>query len=294
MKVFVTGGTGFVGGHLRRALLERGHTVRLLVHGRRPPLQEGEEVAEGDVTRLETFRDAASGCDALIHLVGIIREFPARGVTFEKLHAEATRNAVEAARQCGVRRYLQMSANGTRPGAVSGYHRTKWKGEELVRSSGLDWTIFRPSLIFGPRDSFVNMLADMIRRFPVIPVIGDGSYRLQPIHGDDVARCFAEALERPDTVGKTYTLCGDTPLTYRELLQEIGRALGKSRVPVIHQPLPLMRMIVPLMERFDSFPLTSDQLTMLLEENVCDGSWKREFGFDPVPFSGGIRSYLTP
>lgn len=293
MKIFVTGGTGFVGGHVRKALRERGHQVRVLFHGRRPPLADGEEGVDGDVTRIETLREGAAGCDAVIHLVGIIREFPRRGVTFDMLHREATANVLEAAKMAGVRRYLQMSANGTREGAVSGYHRTKWEGEELVRRSGLDWTIFRPSLIFGPEDSFVNMLADMIRRFPVVPVIGDGRYRLQPIHADDVARCFAEALDRPETVGETFTLCGVTPYTYEELLQEIGRAVGRSPVPIIHQPLSLMKMVVPLMERFDSFPLTSDQLTMLLEGNTCDGRWKQSFGFEPIPFREGIAAYLA-
>jgi len=292
MKVFVTGGTGFVGEHVRKALRERGHRVRVLFHGRRPPLSEGEEGVDGDVTRRETIREAAVGCDAVIHLVGIIREFPGRGVTFDRLHREATANALEAARVAGVRRYLQMSANGTRPGAVSAYHRTKWEGEELVRSSGLEWTIFRPSLIFGPKDAFVNMLADMIRRFPVVPVISDGSYQLQPIHADDVARCFVDALERPETIGQTYVLCGDTPYRYDELLQTIGRVIDKSPVPIIHQPLTLMKLVVPLMERFDSFPLTSDQLTMLLEGNVCDGGWKGTFGFDPIPFEQGIAAYL--
>ena len=162
-----------------------------------------------------------------------------------------------------------------------------------MRGSGLDWTIFRPSLIFGPQDAFVNMLAGYIRSFPAVPVIGDGSYPMQPISADDVARCFAIALEKPETVGQTYSLCGSERLSYEELLDAIGRALGKERVLKVPQPLCLMQLIVPFMQTFDAFPLTMDQLTMLTEGNVCDGSWQETFGFVPQGFSEGIRRYLA-
>ncbi|NIQ96450.1 MAG: NAD(P)H-binding protein, partial [Desulfuromonadales bacterium] len=114
---------------------------------------------------------------AVIHLVGIIREFPGKGVTFKKLHTEATRNALAAAAECGVGRFLQMSANGTRANADTGYHQTKWQAEEAVRSSSLDWTIFRPSLIYGKDGEFVTMMKELVSKLPVVPVIGDGKYR---------------------------------------------------------------------------------------------------------------------
>jgi len=294
MKIFITGATGFVGGHVRRELLARGHHLRLLAHGRVGSLAPGEESVTGDVRNLESFRDGAAGCDAVINLVGIIREFPARGVTFQSLHVDATRNVLAAAQAAGVQRYLQMSANGTRANAVAGYHRTKWAAEELVRSSGLGWTIFRPSLIFGPQDAFVNMLAGYVRSFPAVPVIGDGLYQMQPISADDVARCFALALEQPATIGQSYALCGPDRLNYLELLDAIGRALGKSRVFKVSQPLGLMKLVVPFMQSFDAFPLTMDQLTMLTEGNVCDGSWQQVFGVDPQRFEEGIGRYLTP
>jgi len=191
MKIFISGGTGFVGERVCRALRERGHELRLLVHRRLGAAESGIEVIEGDVTRLESFAAGVNGCDAVINLVGIIREFPERGITFERLHVQATAGLLEATRKAGISRYLQMSALGTRPAAASAYHQTKWRAEELVRASGLEWTVFRPSLIFGPRDAFINMLAAQLRLAPVMPVIGSGSYRLQPIHADDVARCFA-------------------------------------------------------------------------------------------------------
>jgi NADH dehydrogenase len=293
MRVFITGGTGFVGGHVTRELLGRGHTVRMLVHRRSPEIP-GVEQCEGDVTRLDSFDAAVTGCDAFINLVGIIREFPSQGVTFQKLHVEATANAINAALKAGIPRFVQMSAVGTRSEAVSLYHRTKFQGEELVRSSGLDWTILRPSLIFGPKDAFINMLADQLRLAPVMPVIGNGVYRLQPIHADDVARCFALSLEMPETVGMCYDLCGNDRLTYLELLDAVADAMGRSVPLKPHLPLGLMKMVIPVMQKLPRFPITMDQLQMLLEENVCGGQWKDTFGFEPRGFISGIREYLAP
>jgi len=294
MKIFITGGTGFVGGHLRAVLLAKGHEIRLLTHKKGGAPEPGVEEVEGDVTRPETFAAKVNGCDATINLVGIIREFPGRGATFERLHVEATRNVIEAAKGAGIRRHLQMSALGTRPGATSAYHRTKFRAEELVRGSGLDWTIFRPAIIFGPRDAFVNLLADYVRNYPAVPVIGDGKYRLQPVSADDVARSFALALELPETIGQTFELCGPDRLSYNEMLDVIGRALGRQHVAKIHNPLPLMKAIVPLLQGFSFFPITMDQILMLVEENICDGSWRETFRIEPERFEEGIGKYLRP
>lgn len=294
MKVFLAGGTGFVGSHLLKALLEKGHTVRLLTHKKGGLPENGVEQVEGDVTRPETFADQVRGCDATINLVGIIREYPGRGVTFERLHVEATRNLVQAALSSGVQRYIQMSALGARPGATANYHRSKFRAEEIVQSSGLDGTIFRPSIVFGPQDAFVNLLAGYIRHYPAVPVIGDGKYRLQPISADDVARCFTMALEMPETIGRTFELCGADRLAYIELLDTIGRALGKQHVTKIFNPLAIMKLVVPYLQRFSFFPITMDQILMLVEENICDGNWRETFGFEPVHFEAGIGAYLKP
>jgi uncharacterized protein YbjT (DUF2867 family) len=292
MKIFVAGGTGFVGEHLVAALREKGHEVRLLVHRRNSQAADDIHQTEGDVTRLETFGQAVRGCDAVINLVGIIREFPSRGITFERLHVQATANMLEATRMAGIRRYLQMSALGTRPDAVSRYHQSKFRAEELVRSSGLDSTILRPSLIYGPKDAFINMLAGQLRLAPVMPVIGSGSYRLQPIHADDVARCFALALAMSETIGECYELCGNNRLSYVELLDAVASAMGKAAPFKPRVPLGLMKMIIPVMQRMPQFPITMDQLQMLTEENICDGCWKRVFRFEPQDFHKGIQEYL--
>ncbi|SNB47456.1 complex I NDUFA9 subunit family protein [Geobacter sp. DSM 9736] len=293
MKVLLSGGTGFVGGYVRRALLAKGHSVRVLVHRHATGIGDGIEQVTGDVMRPQTLEAAAAGCDAVINLVGIIREFPARGVTFEALHVRATEHMVQSALKAGASRYIQMSALGTRPEAVSAYHRTKFRAEEIVRDSGLDYTIFRPSVIFGAGDDFINKLAGFVKALPAVPVIGSGSYRLQPIHAEDVARCFALSLEMPETRGATYSLCGPDRVTYNELLDLIGRILGKPRIAKLRNPLFLMKLVVPLFQRFPVFPLTTDQITMLLEESICDGGWRKIFPFSPIPLEEGIRSYLS-
>lgn len=293
MDIFIAGGTGFVGGHLRSVLLEKGHTIRLLCHRRTAVAANGLQTVEGDATRPETWSAALRGCDAAINLIGIIREFPNRGVTFDRLHVQATQSIIDSCRKAGIKRYLHMSALGARPEAASAYHRTKYLAEERVRNSGLYFTIFRPSIIFGPKDDFVNKLAGFIRTYPAVPVIGDGSYRLQPIAADDVARCFAESLQMPGTIGQSYELCGPDRLTYTEMLDIIGKTLGKDIVPKLKSPAGLVKTAARLMQGFSFFPVTTDQIDMLMEESICDGKWRETFTFEPIRFAEGIRSYLA-
>jgi len=292
MRIFIAGGTGFVGGHLVAALRKKGHELRLLSHRQSSNATNGIDLVEGDVSRPESFEQAVSGCDAVINLVGIIREYPYRRVTFERLHTQATANMLAVTARAGIQRYLQMSALGTRPDAVSRYHVTKFHAEQLVRSSGLDFTILRPSLIYGPKDAFINMLAGQLRLAPFMPVIGNGSYRLQPIHADDVARCFVMALEMPETIGQVYELCGNERLNYEELLDAISFAMGRTVTFKPHLPLGLAKMVIPFLQHLPRFPITTDQLQMLIEENICDGCWKKTFRFEPKNFHEGIREYL--
>lgn len=294
MKLFIAGGTGFVGEHLLQELLAQGHTVRLLTHRRRPDARGTVEQWEGDVTDSTTLIDAVKGCDAVINLVGIIREFPSRSITFGRLHILATANLVAASQENGVTRYLQMSALGARPCAVSMYHQTKFSAEEIVRGSNLHWTIFRPSLIYGSHDAFITMLARQISLFPIIPVIGDGLYRLQPIHVKDVARCFVRALDLPETSGGCYELCGNDRMTYRQLIDVIAAALGKKAPTKLHLPLALMQVIIPIMQKIPQFPITQDQLQMLLEENIGDdSSWQQLFDVYPHAFADKVCESLA-
>jgi len=289
VRVFVTGGTGFVGRAVVTELLRRGHEVRLLVRSRGRRAPPGVEAVEGDILDLDSLRQGISGCDAVIHLVGIIRERSGSG--FEEIHVRGTAHVVETAMQARVGRFLHMSALGTRMGARSRYHRTKWEGEEIVRRAGMPYGIYRPSVIFGPEDEFVNLLARIIRRFPVLFLPGRGTGRIQPVAVEDVAEAFARGLEREDNF--VLELGGERVFTLEELCREIMFALSLQR-PIVHIPEGLLRPFLALGEALRlPLPLTRDQLIMLSEDNVCDPGPLREFlGRRPRDFATAIRSYL--
>lgn len=296
--VFVTGATGFVGHALLQRLCAAGHIVRCLVRrGSERDLHGLGAIAriEGDVLARPGLEEGMAGCDAVIHLVGIIREQRGAGVTFERVHIDGTRNVLDAAKAAGVRRCLHMSALGTRAGAVARYHRTKWAAEEAVRGSGLGWTIFRPSIIYGRGDGFVTMLASMVRRLPVVPVIGSGRQRLQPVAVEQVAAGFEGALERPATIEQTYEVGGPDAVTMLELLDLIGHALGHRHVRKGHVPLAVMTPLARLLHRLPGFPVTPDQLLMLGEDGVCDPRpFFEAFQLERVPLAEGLEQMLAP
>jgi NADH dehydrogenase len=248
--ILVTGGTGFVGQEVVLALLKLGYKVRLLV---RNPLRAGRfannpqiELVQGDVLRPETLPAAMRDVQAVIHLVGIIVE--TRHVTYEQAHYEATRNLLSAAQEVGVTRWMQMSAAGTRPYASSQYHLTKWRAEELVRQSGLDWTILRPSLIYGhdSHDRLLNMIRRVLSK-PVseltlnsFPLLDGGRPLVQPVSVREVAHCFAHGLAKEASVGRTFELVGPVPLSWREMVFKIATALGKK---AIYEEIPILLIL---------------------------------------------------
>ena len=295
-RVFVTGGTGFVGKSVVRALLAHGFLVRCLVRPGSEANLRGFEAIDrvpGDVLAPDNLVSCVEGCAAIVHLVGIIREHRAHGVTFERLHTDATANMVAVARQAGVKRYVHMSALGTRADAGSRYHRTKWAAEEAVRGSGLDWTIFRPSVIFGPGDEFVSMLARMVRRLPLVPVLGDGRYRLQPIAVEQVAEGFARALRSTRSLRQTYEVAGPRAYQFVEILDEIGLALGTRAVRKLHVPLAAVMLMTRLLQWLPAYPVTVDQISMLTEDNVTDPNpFYADFDLKPEPLSDGLRRML--
>lgn len=274
MRVVVTGASGFVGQAVVQELARVGHQVAAVVHrdDLPPSLKSlaGVTGVKADVTKPETLAAAFAEADAAIHLVGIIRAFPARWITFEKLHVEATRNVLAAAKGAGIRRYLQMSALGTRPNAVSPYHRTKWEAEELVRASGLDWTIFRPSVILGPGSEFLATMKPLTHA-PFFPVLGGGTTKVQPVDVTSVAEAFVRSLEIPAANGQTYTVAGPRVMTYRELYAEIAAHCGRPFRP-LSIPLWLVSPVALLLQHQPWFPLTVPQLQMLREDNAGDAS----------------------
>jgi NADH dehydrogenase len=296
MRIALAGATGYVGRHVVERLLRRDH--ELVVLARTPEragwlTDRGVELVHGDLEDQTALRRLVEGAGAVINLVGIIVEMGRQ--TFERVHAGGTRALVAAAREAGVPRFVQMSALGARPdAAATGYHRTKAAGEEAVRTSGLSHAIMRPSLIAAPGNEVLKRLVGMLRFSPVMPVIGDGLYKLQPVWADDLAEAIALAVERSDLQG-TFDLAGPDQLTYHQLLDQLETALGVKRTRVM-APVPVVRfaayagMVLP-----DLNPITPEQLQMLLEGSTTEqNALPGVFGVTPRPFSEVAREICAP
>ena len=293
-RVFVTGATGFVGRTVIQALRAEGYVVRCLVRrGSERDLRGvgAIERVEGDVLSPQTLEEGMAGCDAVVHLVGIIREHVPTNTTFYRVHVQGTGNVVAAAASVGVRRYIHMSALGAREGARSRYHQTKWAAEEAVHACSLPWTIVRPSVIYGRGDGFVSLLVWVVRRLPVVPLIVGG--RLQPVPVEQVAQGVARALSRPSAVKQTYEVGGPDRVTLGELVDLIGKVLGRRRILKFNVPRVVVRVATRVLHRLPYFPLTPDQLLMLEEDNVCDPApFFSTFGLAPLPLATGLRQLL--
>jgi NADH dehydrogenase len=293
MKVFLTGGTGFVGKNMMQRLLADGQTVRALVREKgksTSPPQEKVEFVPGDVVEGTGLDEGMHGCDAVIHLVGIIMEKGKN--TFDRVHHIGTRNVVEAAKRTGIKRFVHMSALGARANGPSAYQVTKWKGEEEVRRSGIPYCILRPSLIFGPGDGFVTQMIETMRTAPLFrPVPGDGKPKFRPVFIDDVTACFVQALGNESATNQTVELGGADELTLNEVLAEIARC-AKVRKPACHIPMPLMLAGASMAESIlKNPPVTVDQLRMLREGSTCDlGPMQQIFGIRPRGFQGCGRT----
>jgi NADH dehydrogenase len=269
--VAVVGGTGFLGRHAVPALLAAGFEARVL--SRRTGC---DARAIGP--------EALRGCDAAVNLAGIKREEGAQ--TFRSVHVELVERLAGAMREAGVRRLVHVSAVVAREAPDLPYHDSKWRGEEAVRASGLDWTILRPGVIYGLGDDLLNHLVLMIRASPVFPVVGKGLAPMMPVDAKDVARAAAAALGRPESAGKTYELVGPERLALRDVVRRVAEAAG-LRVRIWGTPVGLMRLPVALMERTMRQPLsTSAQLAMLQEGLAGDPEpARRELGVETAPFT---------
>jgi len=294
-RVLLTGATGFVGRAVIQALRAEGYVVRCLVRRGSEPKLRGVgaiERVEGDVLAPLTLEEGMAGCDAVVHLVGIIREHLATNATFDRVHVQGTLNVIAAAATSGVRRYVHMSALGAREDARSRYHQTKWLAEEVVRACPLPWTIFRPSVIYGRGDGFVLRLERCIRRLPVVPLVGCG--RLQPVAVEQVARGVARALALPGAAKHAYDVGGPDTVTLGELVDLIARALGRRRVLKLQAPSGVVRAAMRALHALPYFPLTPDQLLMLEEDNVCDPApFFSAFELAPIPLATGLRHLLA-
>jgi len=304
MRVAIIGGTGFVGRYLTDALLKSGHSVSLLVRqGSETRLGHPERVqtVTGEIADKKSILRLLTECDAVIYNVGILREVPRKGITFESTQYEGLVNTVDAALEVGVQRLLLMSANGVKvPGTR--YQETKRRAEEYALNSGLDVTVFRPSVIFGdPRGSMefaTQLFNEMVR--PPVPAVNffsgrdpkKGAVVMSPVHIEDVASAFLVALEDDGCVGKTYALGGPEVLTWKEMISRIAAASGRRKW-FLSMPIALMRSAAKFLDWLPFFPVTRDQLTMLEEGNVADPVVvKSLIGREPAAFDARTLHYL--
>jgi NADH dehydrogenase len=302
MHVFLTGATGFVGAYILRELLAQGHTARCLLRDPKAALAIGDQTVDrvkGDVTQPKSFAGTMRGCDAVIHLVGIIDEQPSKGITFEAIHQRGARHVVDEAVDAGVERFVLMSANGAREDGVSRYQTTKWKAEGSVKQAGFaHWCILRPSLIFGAPGAgqpefCTRLVQQLIKPFPVLPIFGDGQYKMQPVSVEAVAAAFVQALALKAAHGQTYCVAGQEAYPYTEILDRITRGFGKEPKPKLPSPLWLVRPAVQTLGAWGLLPISPDQFEMLLEGNTCDPTaFYRDFDVTYKPFTPENLSYL--
>ncbi len=282
--VFLTGATGFVGPAILRRLLAGKREVRAVVRNAKGLAEHPRlKVIAGSITEAGTWAAAVEGCGAAIHLVGIIDE---KRDTFENVHTVGTRNVVEALKRAGtVRKYVHMSALGTRRGAVSRYHQSKYAGEEIVRGSGLDFTIFRPSLIFGKGGEFTEMLRmwswGKAPPYLFMPFFGSGfwgqsnPHRIQPIHVEDVAEIFVDALTNAAARKRSYDIAGPERFTWREMLGVASARFRGRRKAVVGIPAWYGKFLASLPL---PLPFNKDQVQMSQEDNTADvGAMEADF-----------------
>ena len=297
--ILVTGASGFVGSHLVPVLVAAGHRVVALVRtptagevvvGRLPMTSRAAvETRIGDVTRPDSLAPALTDIDAVVHLVAIPRDLRG-GADLRLVNTEGTRAVLVAMREMGVGRLVHMGAMGVEDVPDLHYASSKAKAEALVRDSGLDWTILKPSLQFGEGDGFFNIIAGLVRTSPgIVPVPGSGTARFQPIHAGDVASVVVRSLADPTTVSGTFDLGGPRYWTYREITREVLTALGKKRA-IVPMPLPLIRLVAGSAELAHlPFPVATDQLRQLRLDNIGPLDLiPTRFGFTPRPMEGAL------
>jgi NADH dehydrogenase len=262
--ILVTGGTGFIGPKVVRALRDRGEDVRCLVRDRERAAHVaalGAELIEGDVTDAASVRVAAQGCDVVVHLVAIVEGSREQ---FDRVMKQGTRNVVAAAKEADARRFVHMSALGVseRTRTLTPYFEAKWDMEQTVQRSGLEYVIFRPSFVFGRDGGILATFVRVARWAPVTPIVGPGTERIQPIWADDVGAYFAAGVDAPAAVNRTFELGGPDVVTWDEFWQRLKRTM-RVRRPSLHLPYRLMSAQATVTERLPGAPVSRDQLNML-------------------------------
>lgn len=292
--ILMVGGSGFIGRHVVNRLVAQGY--RVLVPTRRRDrarhlfLLPTVDVIETDVGDATVLGRLAAGVDAVINLSGILNE--TRQQTFDEVHVELTRKIVAACDAGGVRRLLHMSALHADPQGPSRYLRSKGEAEAIVASSGLDWTIFQPSVVFGREDNFLNLFARLSRAMPIM-ALAAANAKFQPVYVGDVAQCFLVSLTEDRTVNQRYPLCGPKVYTLRELVRYVGEITGHRR-PIVGLPGAFGRMQAMTLEHLPGKLMTRDNLASMQRDSVCDGPFPAVFGLAPTPLESIVPGYLSP
>ncbi len=293
MRIAVTGGTGFIGRHLVNRLLLDGHFVSVI--GRKSPseglVNQLVRFSTGSIDDADALRSVFENTQTVYHLVGIIAETKTN--TFDRTVVQGTANVVKACQDAGVSKLIYLSAMGTSAEAPTNYHRTKYLAEQSVINSGLDYVIYRPSVVYGPGDGFVSLLTRMIKMSPVTPVIGSGRYELQPVFVDDLVQAMVGGLTVEQARSQIIEIGGPEKLEYLQILNIIKGVLRKRRMN-FHLPMAVMKTVAAVMEKLlKPAPLTRDQLKMMEMGNTGDiRKMKEFFAVEPIDFENGLRKYL--
>jgi len=294
LPVLVLGGSGFVGRHIVNRLVE--NDWRVLVPTRRRErakellLLPTVDVVEADIHDPVALTRLATDAAAVVNLVGILHE--SGGQTFARVHVELAKSVVAICRAVGVRRLVHMSALNADPQGPSRYLRSKGEAAAAVIASGLDWTIFEPSVIFGREDSFLNLFARLARMFPVLPLAG-ADVKFAPVYVGDVAHCFARALALEATIGRRYSLCGPAVYTLRELVRYVAQTTGAPR-PIVPLSPGLAKLQATVLEHMPGTLMTRDNLASMAKDSVCGAAFPAEFGIAPTALEAIAPSYLSP
>lgn len=296
--ILITGGAGFIGSHIVRRLIEAGKSTRVLVRDHERAKREGRlsnlpvDWAIGDVTQPETLSIALDEVSAVIHTAAIAIEKGSS--TYEKINYHGTLNVINATKKASILRFVHLSQLGADASLPYRFLASKGRAEESVAQSGLQWTTFQPSVVWGPEDEFANTFARLALITPLIfPIIGDEKYKFQPVWVEDVATAVVKTLDQPETVGKVYQLGGPDILSLKEIEHRALAAVGVHRL-LIPFPMPLLRIIVRLMEKaLPSPPVTRNLLELLAVRNVTTRNAVLEFVSNPRPFKvEHLSSYM--
>jgi len=294
--VLVAGATGLVGSNIVRELVRQGYKVRGLVHSQRSADRLTSMQAltvKGDITDFDSLKPAFENVRFVFSCVGIIAE--TKTASFEEIHVRGVENLLELSKIAKIEHFVHISSLGTRENAAGRYHQTKYKAEQAIKVSGLKYTIFRPSLIFGPEDVFVNRFARLLKYNPIFPLIGSDKSEFQPVWVKDLVKCVVDSLKLDSASNQIFEIGGPSQMTLRQILEIIRKQNGYSRrfYPVI--PMGLVSALVKLAEKVTRrLPITSEQLTMLQEDNTCDNSRiEAVFKIKLTSLEEGIRQYGT-